>query len=110
AEHEIGEGLVVAVRLRCHRELAEEPKVVVVASERWCRIAAFWCLVDQPECLVSQVRAHGDAFATALAVDWVDEDPEQRGLETALRGDIRVLPRLHEMRHDAGPLSLAQRR
>ena len=46
---------------------------------------------------MAQRRTYLDALGAALAVDRLDEDPEARRFEAALRGDLRVLGCMDEM-------------
>ena len=99
AEHQVGEGLLVAVDVGGRRERAEEAHVAVVALER--RLAGrglLGDLVDHDQRVVAERGAHLDALGAALAVDGVDEDPELAAIVALARRNLAVLLRVGEVR------------
>ena len=88
AEHHVGECLLVAIGRGRDRQRSEEAHVARIALDGPAACRRRGSLVDHPERVVAEGVADLDAFGAALAVGRIDEDPERRRLEAALRRDV----------------------
>ena len=97
-EHDVGEGLLIAVLDRRSGQRPEEADVAAVAIERALAAGLRVTLLRHDESIVAQRRAHLHALGTALAVVWVDEDSKVGRLDAPLGRDVGVLRGVDEVR------------